>query len=461
SNQLYRCKSGVTSAWCSGSSWAYAPGTGTAWADAWEKVSEDEAANPTPDPTPTPTPPPVGGDTGGSTGGASGPGGTIGPDGKYYIPRSVIDAKELELTSFPMMEIVKNDIRTLPNDQVEAIVALSKTNPDNVKRVEAIMPEKDWNEVLFPTRAPEYTYLNFLKAVGKFPSLCQTYTDGRDSDAICRKSLATMFAHFAQETGGHNAYWDEPEWKQGLVHVREMGWSEEGRDGYNAECSQPETWQAKKWPCGKFENGDFKSYFGRGAKQLSYNFNYGPFSEAIYGDVSVLLQKPEMVAETWLNLASAIFFFVYPQPPKPSMLNVINGTWQPNERDLANGLVPGFGVTTQIINGGVECGGSTEIAQSQNRISYYRKFAEHFGVPILDSEVLGCAGMKSFDEYGAGAVNIYWTEDWSWGGTSTPDEKSYACQLVRYQTAYSAFVKGDYANCVKETFPKAVIVEDQ
>lgn len=51
-------------------------------------------------------------------------------------------------------------------------------------------------------------------------------------------------------------------------------------------------------PCGKDKDGDFVSYFGRGAKQLSYNYNYGPFSEAMYGDVRVLLDKPELVADT-------------------------------------------------------------------------------------------------------------------------------------------------------------------
>ena len=111
-------------------------------------------------------------------------------------------------------------------------------------------------------------------------------------------------------------------------------------------------WQGQQWPCGKFDNGEFKSYFGRGAKQLSYNYNYGPFSEAMFGTVRTLLDNPEKVADTWLNLASAVFFFVYPQPPKPSMLHVIDGTWQPNAHDRQNGLVPGFGVTTQIINGG-------------------------------------------------------------------------------------------------------------
>lgn len=55
-----------------------------------------------------------------------------------------------------------------------------------------------------------------------------------------------------------------------------------------------------------------------------------------------------------------MFFFVYPQPPKPSMLHVIDGTWQLNSADLASGLVPGFGVTTMVINGGIECGGANE-----------------------------------------------------------------------------------------------------
>ena len=279
---------------------------------------------------------------------------------------------------------------------VEGITAGAATNPDNVRRVEGIITSATW-EHLFPRRASEYTYLNFLKAVAKFPAFCGAYSDGRDATAICRKSLAVMFAHFAQETGGHTKHWAEPEWRQGLVWVREMGWTEQMRGGYNGECN-PKVWQGQTWPCGKFENGEFKSYFGRGSKQLSYNYNYGPFSLAMYGTVRTLLDNPELVADTWLNLASAIFFFVYPQPPKPSMLHVIDGTWQPNSSDRANNLSPGFGVTTQIINGGVECGGTVEVAQSKNRMSYYRSFAGYLNVPIAASEVLGCRGMKQFEQ---------------------------------------------------------------
>lgn len=375
----------------------------------------------------------------------------------YTMKASDLAKKEKELTSFPLMASVKETIQTLDNAQVEMIEPGRAANPDNVKRVEGIVKASDW-EYLFPLRAQAYTYSNFLKAIGKFPALCKTYGDGRDSDAICRKELATMFAHFAQETGGHESWRPEGEWRQALVHVREMGWSEGQKGGYNGECN-PDVWQGQTWPCGKDKDGDFLSYFGRGAKQLSYNYNYGPFSEAMYGDVRTLLDKPELVADTWLNLASAIFFFAYPQPPKPSMLQVIDGTWQPNDRDKANGLVPGFGVTTQIINGGVECGGPTEIAQSQNRIKYYKEFANYLKVPVPANEVLGCANMKQFDEGGAGALKIYWEQDWGWSA-DTPDGKTYSCQLVGYQTPFSAFKEGDYGRCVQKFF-NVNIVDDE
>ncbi len=375
----------------------------------------------------------------------------------YTIKASDLAKKEKELTDFPLMKSVKDTIRTLDNAQVEQIEPGRAANPANVKRVEAILKESDW-EYLFPLRAKDYSYSNFLKAVGKFPALCDTYNDGRDSEAICRKELATMFAHFAQETGGHESWRPEAEWRQALVYVREMGWSEGQKGGYNGECN-PDVWQGQTWPCGKDKDGDFLSYFGRGAKQLSYNYNYGPFSEAMYGDVRTLLDKPELVADTWLNLASAIFFFAYPQRPKPSMLQVIDGTWQPNDHDKANGLVPGFGVTTQIINGGVECGGPTEIAQSQNRIKYYKEFANYLKVPVPADEVLGCANMKQFDEGGAGALKIYWEQDWGWSA-DTPDGKTYACQLVGYQTPFSAFKDGDYTKCVQKFFNVNIVNDD-
>ena len=360
-----------------------------------------------------------------------------------------LEAQEAALTDTPQMALAKAAIRTRDNAEVEKIAPGRADNPANVKRVERIVDAESW-EYLFPKRNPAYTYENFLKAVGKFPAFCGDYDDGRDAEAICRKSLATMFAHFTQETGGHTQNWDVPEWRQGLVYVREAGWDETMRGGYNAECSL-DTWQGKAFPCGTFEDGSFKSYFGRGAKQLSYNYNYGPFSEAVTGDVHTLLDHPELVADSWYNLASAVWFFLYPQPPKPSMLHVVDGTWQPNEADKAAGLYPGFGATINIINGGIECGGSGESAQAANRIAYYKAFADYLGVPVSENEVLGCANMGRFSSDGAGALPIYWEEDWSWS-SETPDGRSYRCMLVNYQTPYTAFKEGDYVRCVEEKF---------
>lgn len=365
------------------------------------------------------------------------------------ISKDELLEKEKVLSDTPAMSIVKASIATISNNEVENIFPLNPANPQNVKRVESLINHDSWN-YLFPQRAPEYTYENFLKAVGKFPAFCGDYSDGRDALQICKVSLATMFAHFTQETGGHISNSAIPEFRQGLVHLREMGWSESMKNGYNAECST-DVWQGQTWPCGVDEDGDFKSYFGRGAKQLSYNYNYGPFSQAMSGDVRTLLDHPELVADTWYNLASAVFFFVYPQPPKPSMLHVVDGTWVPNAYDISNGLTQGFGVTTNIINGGVECGGSVEVAQSLNRIKYYKEFAAYLGVAIAEDEVLGCSDMKQFSNESSAALPIYWEEDWSWNPSSS-DGRSYACKLVNYQTPYSAFNSGDYVKCVEEKF---------
>lgn len=411
------------------------------WLSPWEEIAE--------------TAPGCDGDTGGP-----GPGGPD-PLDPVEIPLSQLLADEARLTDFPLMQQTLASIRTLPNTQVQAVEPLRAANPENVRRVEALLDAAQFDD-LFPMRAPEYTYRGFLQAFAKFPAICASYTDGRDADAICRRTLATMVAHFAQETGGHDAHSPIPEWRQALVHVREMGWSEETPDGYAGECN-PATWQGQTWPCGVFESGPhagrLKSYFGRGAKQLSYNYNYGPFSDAMFGTVRTLLDQPELVADTWLNLASAAFFYMYPQPPKPSMMHVIDGTWQPNARDLANGLVPGFGVTTQIINGGVECGGSTEHLQSQNRITYYRAAAAHFNVPVPGNEVLGCKGMKQFDEGGAGALPIYWEENYDWHEGNVGG-KSYQCKLVTYQTPYSALKPADYVKCVIDKFDNVDVIDD-
>ena len=137
---------------------------------------------------------------------------------------------------------------------------------------------------------------------------------------------------------------DAEMWRQGLVHLTEMGCEDEGDSctQYSKACD-PNIWQGNAGPCGKMM-GKWKKYYGRGAKQLSHNYNYGPFSYAMFGNVTKLLESPSLVASTWLNFASATWFYTYPQPPKPSMLHVIDGTWVPNEEDKKRGLESGIGI---------------------------------------------------------------------------------------------------------------------
>ena len=301
----------------------------------------------------------------------------------------------------PQAQSLRASTCTLDNTKVEAILPRASSNPTNVKNVEKILPESKFNE-LFPKRSPAYTYLNFLKAVGKYPAICSTASS-------CPRILAAMFAHFEQETAG-------------LFYTEEINQSD--------YCAEWSAWVAEAYPC-----VPGRKYYGRGAKQLTWNFNYGAFSRAMFGDAKVLLEQPELVASTWLNFASALWFFVTPQPPKPSMMQVLDGSWKPNAQDSAAGLQPGFGATTMVINGGLECGASpSNPTGAANRERYYREFSAKLGVDIR-GEKLGCRDSQAFPQAGsAGAVALYWARE-------------QGCRLVTWQTAFSALVEGDHDAC--------------
>ena len=387
----------------------------------------------------------------------------------YVISRADVEAAEQRKASDPMYQIWSQALRTAPNTLVEAIEPGSVTNPENVKRAEKVFPQAEW-DFLTHMAAPEYTYTRFLRAIGKFPAFCAEYTDGRDSDAICKRSIVTAFAHFAQETGGHIAIdnvSDNPlgleEWQQALVHVREMGWSE-GKAGYTTGCGE-NNWQNKKWPCAAGQG-----YFGRGAKQLSYHFNYGAFSEVMFdGDASVLLNNPGLVADSWLNLASAIWFFLTPQAPKPAMLHVIDRSWTPSQREIDAGIGYGFGTTINIINGGVECGAhNKDKGQPVNRIRYWEGLSSHYQIPIEADEKNTCWQQTDYGNLNLnGATDVLYT---NWDGNwkyyaDRPGGHSFECELVGFQTAYSTLVPGDYEKCVTnlysshENWPEVRVVD--
>ncbi|WP_169734453.1 glycoside hydrolase family 19 protein [Deefgea rivuli] len=369
---------------------------------------------------------------------------------------------------------IRDALQVRADSIVNAVAPGAAGNPDNVKRVERVLSQTKF-DYFFPVRNVKYTYDNLLKGVAKFPAYCATYTDGRDSDLICKKLLATSFAHFAQETGANwpsltpavaRGYAEQnnavlatldqstaiPTFRQGLWFLREQGMQEGNGVGGYQDCfsGAGSSIFSIFYPCGKNAQGQYLSYFGRGSKQLSWNYNYGPFSKSLYGDVNVLLDKPELVADTSLNFASAIWFAVYPQSPKPPMTWVVDGTWIPNQVDTANGMKPGFGATTYIINGGIECGKGSEASQSLNRIAAYKEFTKELGIDIT-GEQLTCGSSKGFTDGSAAATKTYLDKGWTYNANN-PGGVSWSCQLATYQTPFSLANPGDYKACVDYFF---------
>ena len=74
--------------------------------------------------------------------------------------KKAAEYRESQLTNTPLFEMVKASIATLDSAEVEKIAAERAGNPENVKRVESILTEEQW-DYLFAVRDPNYTYRRF------------------------------------------------------------------------------------------------------------------------------------------------------------------------------------------------------------------------------------------------------------------------------------------------------------
>lgn len=247
------------------------------------------------------------------------------------------------------------------------------------------------------------TYAGFEKAIANFPTFLN-----EGSLETRKRELVAFFGNVAKETtggwatapGGYEAW--------GLCFVEEAGYVN-GGIGYTSS-NDPD-----------YQAASGKSYHGRGPIQLSYPYNYGPFSEAIYGDKNVLLNNPEkLLTDGEAFWASAIWFWmteaVSPgltkpngEPSKngydgkyykPSNHMVMTETWTPRSSDISKNRTFGLGTTINVINGGLECGGSWD-DRGKGRVKYYKKFADIIGVDYLpagetETNYLTCSTQVSF-----------------------------------------------------------------
>lgn len=215
-----------------------------------------------------------------------------------------------------------------------------------------------------------YTYEAFIDATKAFGAF------GTTGDPDTRKrEIAAFLAQTSHETTGGWATAPDGPYAWGYCFKEEQ-------NAASDYCSP-----SQEWPC-----APNKKYYGRGPIQISYNYNYGPAGKAIGSD---LLGNPDLVAsDPAISFKTALWFWMTPQSPKPSSHDAITGVWQPTAADSGAGRVPGYGVVTNIINGGIECGKGSN-PQVEDRIGFFKRYCTILGVSPGDN--LDCYNQRPFN----------------------------------------------------------------
>ncbi|XP_072982845.1 chitinase 10-like [Typha latifolia] len=215
-----------------------------------------------------------------------------------------------------------------------------------------------------------YNYSSFVQATRCFPQF------GNTGDLDTRKrEIAAFLAQISHETTGGWATAPDGPYAWGLCFKEEVNPQSDYCDSTN-----------KKWPC-----YPGKTYHGRGPIQLSWNFNYGPAGKALGFDG---LRNPEIVAnDSVISFKTALWFWMTTQKPKPSCHDVMVGLYKPTAADIQANRTAGFGLVTNIINGGLECGIPND-SRVNDRIGFYKRYAQIFNVDVGPN--LDCANQKSY-----------------------------------------------------------------
>ncbi|GLJ16958.1 hypothetical protein SUGI_0293050 [Cryptomeria japonica] len=172
-----------------------------------------------------------------------------------------------------------------------------------------------------------YTYAHFINAANAYPGFG---TSGSSDDA--KRELAAFFARVTHETGS-------------FCYVEEIGGAQKDYCDENNPL---------------YSCVPGKGYFGRGAIQLTWNYNYGRAGEDIGFDG---LNEPEKVAQDpALAFRTAVWFWMKNSNGHTA---IISGQ--------------GFGATIQSVNGPKECDGGNPNTVDK-RITYYKHYCQKLGV---------------------------------------------------------------------------------
>jgi basic endochitinase B len=238
------------------------------------------------------------------------------------------------------------DIRMKITRRAASVYQFIRTDKHTGKTA-TVRQDGDWNEAWAKAK-PDSSY---LIDYGKFCTEKDIQTN--------KKELAAFFAQISHET----RHGQDGQYNDGLMFTHELNTS-------LTYISDNDEYPAVKG----------KKYYGRGPMQLSYNGNYGYASDCIFGDKKVLLNNPDLVqTDPVVAFKTGIYFWMTPQTNKPSAHDVMIGKWQPRAPDRAKGRIPGFGMTTNIINGEVECNKGDNMQSMNDRIGFYKHFLKLLG----------------------------------------------------------------------------------
>lgn len=275
---------------------------------------------------------------------------------------------------------------------ISVLPSLGQNNINN------LISSQDW-ETLFPERAgikanhPQgynydfYSYNNFVQAVDEISNLSATFSRGiggrtnikvtnnttgatvseyfisteqwtgdpqtinygdfcnRADDYNNRRELAAFFANITKETTGGTtdvgSGQSNSHQRWGLYFVKEVVSGNCYTNGTTTDYSPLPG----------------RCYSGRGPIQLSYFYNYGNFSDFIFGDERLVDTPQQLETDPVLAFKSAIWFWMTPQCPKPSAHQVMHEIFDESAVNYNSAKMnqKGFAHTNNIINGGLEC----------------------------------------------------------------------------------------------------------
>nr|AUN87456.1 chitinase [Camellia fraterna] len=218
-----------------------------------------------------------------------------------------------------------------------------------------------------------YTYDAFITAAKSFPTFATT----GDTDT-CKRELAAFFGQTSHQT---TCGAPSQPFVYGYCHVEQVS-------PIGDYCNQESETQ---WPC-----APGKQYYGRRPIQLSYNYNYGQAGEALGLD---LLNNPDLVAtDPVISFKTALWFWMTTQLPKPSCHDVIIANWTPTQDDQDAGRVPGYGVITNILNGGLESGRGHD-TRVEDRIGFYQRYCSDELFEVSTGDNLDCYNQAPFPPF--------------------------------------------------------------